>query len=204
MADTPNGETVTPGDSQTTVTTTSAPVTDNASAAEVERLRKEQEQKDIRIRQLENEAKARTQADEEARNKKLEQDQEYKTLLEQERAKRKALEDEADEREAKTELSKAKAEAIKDFSEDVQKQAEDLGIDLTNADEAAVEAYKAKLTKLNDSFATNGKVTPNNGQQRNPKYDQHEVLQAHAKGDVGAFDQALAQIPWIAENTPKQ
>ena len=199
MADTPNGETANPGDTQTTVTTTSAPTTDNASAAEVERLRLEREKQDFRIKQLENEKIARDKADQEAADKKLEEQSEYKTLLEQERERRLALEKDAEEREARAELSKAKAEASKKFPEEVQKQAEDLGINLASTDEAAINAYVEKLTKLDNSFGGNGGVRPNNGQVRNPKYDQHEVLQAHANGDKDAFNQALNHIPWIEQ-----
>lgn len=193
-------ETAQTGDTQTEATTTSVQVTDNASAAEVERLRKEAEQKELRIRQLENEAAAKKKAEEDATAKELEKNEEYKTLLEQEREKRLELERKEEAREAKAELTKAKQSVLKDFPEEVQTQAEDLGIDLSDANEEAVEAYKVKLTKLNDNFASNGKVTSNNGRQTNPKYDEHEILQAHAKGDGNAINEALNHIPWIADN----
>jgi chromosome segregation ATPase len=203
MADTPtSGETVVPEAPSNTPVQTPAPTPQgNASdTAEVERLRKEVEQANLRARQLENEKLAREKADEEAEAKRLESNQEYKTLLEQERAKREDLERAEEARTQKAELDAAKADVLKDFSEDVQKQAEDLGIDLSNAEEATVTSYKEKLTKLNDSFGSNGRPTSNNGRQTNPKYDEHEVLQAYAKGDNTAIEEAMNRIPWIADN----
>lgn len=205
MADTPPvGETVTPGTTQPTAATVTTPPADNGNAAEVERLRLEKEKADTRIRQLENEAAAKQKAEDDAKAKELEKNEEYKTLLDQERAKREKLEQEADDREAKAELNKAKAEALKDFPEEVQTQAEDLGIDLTRADEADIKAYVEKLTKLNDGFSSNGKVTSNNGRQSTAKYDEHEILQAHANGDKDAMNTALNRIPWVVDSMKEQ
>jgi len=199
MADTPNGETATPGDTQTTVTTTANPPADNGSAAEVERLRKEKEHSELRIRQLENEAAARNKAEEEAQQKQLEEDNQYKSLYEQEKAKREAAESDSERREREAELFKAKQTALKDYPEEVQQQAEDLGIDLADAEQ--VDAYKAKLDKLNSTFETAGKITPNNGRTNNQTRGRKEIMQDYANGNDNAFDEALSSIPFISENT---
>jgi len=220
MADTSTtDETVKPGDTQTEATTTSAPAAaattttvtappqDNASAAEVERLRKEKEQTELRVRQLENEAAARKKADDEAEAKRLENNQEYKTLAEQEREKREAAERALEERDAREELAKAKADAVKDYPAEVTAQAKELGIDLTSSDEAAVTAFKEKLDKLNGIAApsANDRVTSNNGRQTTTsRRSEQEAIQDYANGNESAIEEVMSRIPFIADNTPKQ
>lgn len=199
MADTPTGETATPGDTQTTGTTATTPPVDNGNAAEVERLRKEVEQANLRTRQLENEKAARDKAESDAKATELEEQNQFKSLYEQEKAKREEAESEADKREREAELSKVKQEALKDYPDEVKAQAEDLGIDLT--DPALVDSFKAKLDKLNKVFETAGKVTPNNGRTPSGKdRSQHDILQDYAQGNDAAFDEALGKIPFISQN----
>lgn len=201
-------ETVTTGDTQTDATTTSTPALqtqDNAGTAEVERLRKEQEQKDLRIRQLENEAKAREKADEDAKAKELEQNQEYKTLLEQEREKRTALETEIEDNNQKAELSKAKTEVFKDYSEEVKAQAEKLGIDLTDPSETNVAAFKEKLDTINTGLVKTGTVTPNNPQQKTVTIElSGDDLREALQEDNSFHDLVVKKFPGIALMTSKQ
>ena len=202
MADTPTpGETVTPGDSQTSVQTSAPANTGNAvDPAEVERLRKEAEQARMRANQLEKEAEARKKADEEAEAKRLEEQQEYKTLAEQEAAKRKALEDEIAENQKKQELSDAKTAVTKDYSEETIKEAQELGIDLTDASEASVEAYKAKLDKL-QAKTVDRPVTPNNGgNSTTPTKSRQEILQDFVTDNREAtFHEVLNTIPALQQ-----
>jgi len=200
MADTDNqSETAKPGDSQTTVTT-SAPTTGNAvDQAEVERLRKEAEQARMRANQLEKAEEARLKAEEERKAKELEEQNEFKTLAEQEREKREKLEKDIEERDRREALNKAKSDTLKDYSDDVKEQAEDLGIDLLSDDESDVEAYKAKLDKIKASFENTGRVTSNNGQTRTNTPSRGEAIQAYIKGDKSAFDEQVANIPWVKD-----
>lgn len=205
MADTPTGETVTPGDSQTNATTTStpAPAQDNVSAAEVERLRKEAEQKELRIRQLENERKAREEKEEAERQKQLEEQNEWKAIAEQNKAKLEAFEKEREEAIAKIELEKAENEVLGEFSEDVKAAAKDLELSLTEPSDEAKEKLRAKLTKLQEKVAADNKVTANNQNTVTNPQSRQELLQEHAKtqtirpGETPAYSKALSELNWV-------
>lgn len=203
MADTPTGETVTPGDSQTNATTTSTPPQDNASAAEVERLRKEAEQKELRIRQLENERKAREEKDEAERQKQLEEQNEWKAIAEQNKAKLDALEKEREEAIAKMELEEKQNEVFKDFPEDVVELAKETGLTLSENSEEATEALKTKLNKLSERVVSKNKVTANNQNTVTNPESRAELLQEHAKtqtiapGATPAYDKALSGLNWV-------
>ena len=97
MAETPTGETINPEALENEVKPVATPVVNAPDPAELERLQKEQDKKDLRIRQLENEAAARDKAEETRKAKELESKEEFKTLYEQEKA---AKEELAAEREA--------------------------------------------------------------------------------------------------------
>jgi membrane protein involved in colicin uptake len=213
MADTPTSETVTPeapSNNASPVVTpapaaTPAPQSNATDTADVERLRKEQEQKDLRIRQLENEKAARDKADEEARQKKLEEENNYKELLEQERAKREALEADAEARATTEALNKAKAEALSGYSEEVKTLAEEVGLNLTAVDETAVEEFKGKLTKLSERVSSEARVGANNPNQPGGKVEfTAEQLRNGALEDGKAFhDLVTAKYPGIAAMTSK-
>src|SRR4051812_21998082 len=113
MADTPTGETVTPEALENKVTPVAAPVANAVDPAEVERLRKEVEQTNLRNRQLQNEADARKKAEDERVAKELESQNEYKLLHEQEKAKREELEAEKAANEKQKEVNNASAEVLK-------------------------------------------------------------------------------------------
>lgn len=209
MADTPSGETAKPGDTQTTVQTpvTPAPVQSNAGdPAEVERLRKELEKQELRNRQLENERTAREKADEETRSKKLEEDNQFKELFEQEKAKREALESEQQKQERDAELMKAKQEALSGFSDEVKSLAEEVGLNLTDAEESSVEEFKGKLTKLSEKVSSETKVTPNNPNQPASKSELTPDQLREGLSDEHTFhDIVTKQYPGIAAmtNQPK-
>ena len=83
MSDTtPIVETVKTEAPSNNATPTATPQVNAVDTAEVERLRKEKEQADMRIRQLENEAKKRQEADEATRLTQLEEQNEWKTVAE--------------------------------------------------------------------------------------------------------------------------
>jgi hypothetical protein len=145
MADTPPaGETATPGDSQTPGTPPAAPVA-NADNAEVERLRKEKEQADMRVRQLENERKERETKDAEARQKQLEDQEEFKQLYQVELEKRQKLEADQEAAKRSTELTQATEGIFKDYPTEVVELAKTAGLGLSDDSEAAQTALKEKL-----------------------------------------------------------
>jgi membrane protein involved in colicin uptake len=161
MADTPTGETVTPEAPSNKVTPVAAPAANAIDPAELERLKKDQEKKDFRIRQLENEAAAAKKAEEERQAKELEQNQEFKTLHEQEKAKRLELEDRLAAEEKRQDVDKAAAAVLKDYNNEVKALAKDLGLQLSDDSEEAVADFKSKLDAAAKRIGV-AKVTPNN------------------------------------------
>jgi chromosome segregation ATPase len=162
MADTPlNGETVTPEALENNANPVTTPAVNATDNAEVERLKKETEQKELRIRQLENEANARKKAEEEAEAKRLEEQNQYKTLFEQEKAKREAIEAAQAEAERTAALKAESDKLFSQYPEQVRDLALEAGMALTDTDEQAVEAFKAKLDKVS-SLVKQPKVTANN------------------------------------------
>ena len=201
MADTPNGETVTPGDSQTQVQTP-APVTGNASdPAEVERLRKETEQANLRIRQLENEKAAREKLEEEAKRKQLEENEEFRSLFEQEKAKRQGLESEAEEQVRKATIEKEQDDILKEFSAAAVELAKDTELSLTDESEEAKTAFRTKLEKIQSRVAANGRVTPNNqGASTAGSKTTEELLQEYATtGRKSSYVEAVGSLKWIQQ-----
>jgi len=163
MADTPSanaGETVVVDDSKTTVPVT-APATVTSNDGEVEKLRKEKEQAEMRANQLANQLKAREEADAEAKAKELEEQNKFKDLYEQEKAKREAVETEAEAKERLAAIAKAKDEVLGEYSDEVKKQVEALGLDLADTDEASVNSFKEKVAILDKGTAST-KIGGNN------------------------------------------
>lgn len=200
MADTPNGETVTPGDSQTTVTTTAPVTTGNAvDPAEVERLRKEAEQKELRIRQLENEAEARKKADEEAKTKQLAENEEWKQLAEQEKAKREALETEREAEQRTAELKVATDDVFKDYSDSAIEIAREAGLSLTDATDEAKAALKAKLDTIQSKVAATSTTTPNNPSTVPASEQKAELIERMKYGDKDARAKVISNIPGVQE-----
>lgn len=211
MADTPTGETVTPGDTQTTVQTPAAPVANASDPAEVERLRKEQEQKDLRIRQLENEAAAREKADAEAKAKSLEEKEEYKTLYEQAQA----LLREKDEAESavtrQKELAAATTQVFQEYPANVVELAQTAGLKLTDDSDEAKTALKATLDAFKEKVGGSAPTaTPNNPRETAPVVvDRAELTarahpgaaspmaEASARGDDSVTLKYISQLPAI-------
>jgi hypothetical protein len=164
MADTPTGETVTPGDSQTTVTPPTPAPAATVDTAEVERLRKQSEQADMRVRQLENEKKERDAKDAEERQKQLEEQNEFKTLYEKTNADLQALRDTQTAAERQAELSKLSEGILKDYPQAVVDVAQTAGLNLTDDGEAAQKTFKDKLDSLKEKVApgTGSTVTSSN------------------------------------------
>ena|SRR5258708_7044967 len=156
MADTPSkdGETATPGDSQTTVTPPAAPAA-NADSAEVERLRKEADQAKMDMANSRNELAKIKQEQEALERKQKEENEEFKQLYEAEREKRQKLEDDQTAAERSATLNKATEDIFKDYPTEVVDLAKTAGLSLSDDGEASQTALKEKL----DAFKA--KVAPN-------------------------------------------
>lgn len=189
MADTPTGETVTPGDSQTTVPTP-APTGNAADQAEVERLRKEAEQQNLRIRQLENERVAREKADEETKRRELEEKEEYKTLYEKTEAELKTRREKEESETRSKELATAGEAVLKDYPKEVQELAATAGISLTDDSEAGKALLKEKLDAIKSKLPNTPQVDSNNGYSPSPGNPETKTLVT--PDETGATPMALA------------
>lgn len=148
-------------------------------SAEVERLRKQAEQAQMRVNQLEKEKADRLKKEEEAERKQLEEKEEYKTLAERERSERERLER---ERETERELANVKTattEVFKEYSKDVVELAETMGLSLTEDSSEGRKNLKDKLDKL---AAKVHPQTPSGNNGYTPPPAQNESLTEKAKG----------------------
>lgn len=204
MADTPKeGETVVVDDSKTTVPVTTPTVTPEVKSndSEVEKLRKEKEQAEMRANQLANQLKAEQDAKAAQEAKELEEQNQYKELYEQEKAKREEFETEAETRERQTEIAKAKKEVLGEYDDEVRTLVEEVGIDLTDADEATVEAFKEKVEKISKRVATS-KVGGNNQPTVTGKPElSGDELKTALKDDKAFHDIVTSKYPGIASMT---
>jgi len=199
MADTDNApETVTPGDSQTTVQTT-APAPGNAvDPAEVERLRKEREQIEMERNRLRNQLAEREKAEEEARQKQLAANEEWKQLAEQNQAKLEALEKEREEAQRTAELKEATSSVFAQFPADVVEVANEAGLSASDNTEEAKEALKSKLEKIAAKVSTTTTTAPNNpSTQPVTASTRAELLERAKYGDKEARMQAISNIPAV-------
>ena len=208
MADTPNGETVTPGDSQTTVQTP-APATGNVDTAEVERLRKEKEQSDMRVRQLENERQARETADREAEAKRLKENEEYKQLYERSNAELEKLRTDREAEELRAKTTQATADVFKDYPEAVQQVAKTTGLTLSDDSEAARLALKEKLDSLQKVVGgTTPQVESTNPATTTPAQTTEPVTLGHPRslgednGQVQVTDNSKAKFSEYLKTVP--
>lgn len=197
MADTPTGETVTPGDSQTTVTTASTPPQDNASAAEVERLRKQVQQTELERNQLRNRLEAEEKAKEEAQRKRLEEQDEWKQIAEQERIKREALETERETEQRSQQLTSATNQIFAEFPKDAVELAQEMGLTLADDSEAAKEQLKTKLSNIAAKVSSQTTTTPNNPAAPPATADKAELLARMGNGDKEARASLIGNIPAV-------
>lgn len=174
MADTPaagapapTGETATPGNVSNDVSTASAPVSDNTSSAEVERLRKEAEQAKMRANQLANELEAKTKADEAAKQKQMEDKEEFMALAERLEAQLKERDERDAEQERQTALKSATQDVLKEYPQEVQELAQTAGLSLTDDSEEAkkaltekLDAFKAKVAPTSQAANGNNPYNP--------------------------------------------
>lgn len=197
MTDTPNSETVVEPKNDATPSAPQ-PVVNTVDTAEVERLKKEAAQAQMRANQLENELKKREAAEEAAKLKQLEENNEWKSVAEQNRIKLEALEAEREADERAKELAAAKQEVFKEFPAEVIELAEETGLSLSDVTDDAKEALKAKLEKIQSRVVTNKPVTPNNPANPAPvDADRSEKLKRMAYGDKQAREEIISSLPGV-------
>lgn len=170
MADTPNGETVTPeslsNDGQAAVT----PVV-NTATAEVEKLKKEAAQAQMAANQARNELDRIKQEQEATKQKQLLEKEEFKTLYEQTQSKLKEIEDTQAAQERQTELTAATNDVFKDYSSDTVELAKMAGLGLSEDSDSAkailkekLDAFQAKVGSGSPTVLSNNprELAPNN------------------------------------------
>lgn len=161
MADTPEGETVTPEALENKAEPKVTPPEEKQTEdSEVERLRKENEKILMERNQLRNKLDAEEKAKADAKAKQLEEQEQFKTLYEQEKSKREEIERERETEEQRKAVTEASQNVLADYPEEVKALAEDTGLSLTDVTDDAVAEFKAKLDKIQTRVAS--KVTPNN------------------------------------------
>lgn len=205
MADTPapgatapNGETASQGNVSNDVSNAPAPVTDNGSTAEVERLRKEAEQATMRANQLANQLESKTKAEEAAKQKQMEDKEEFKQLYEQ----LKQQIDERDARDAERErqatLQGATQDILKEYPQEVQELATTAGLSLNDDSDEAKKTLTEKLDAFKARVVTTGvPVTSNNTTQTAPVgVDRQAIVhrESSADGSVMAMEAAKGNL----------
>lgn len=177
------------------------PVVTSTETGEVERLRKEKEQAEMRANQLANQLKAKEDADAATEAKKLEEQNQYKELYEQEKAKREGYETDAEAKERQTAVAETKTKVLSEYSEEVKAIAEEAGMDLADTDDAAVDAFKEKLEKISKRV-TNGKPGPNNPNPVNNKEElSGDALRLKLQDENSFHDLITDRFPGIKAMT---
>ena len=197
MTDTPNSETVVEPKNDATPSVP-APQVNTVDTAEVERLKKEAAQAQMRANQLQNMLDKKAAEEEAARLKQLEENNEWKSIAEQNRAKLEALEAEREAEERSKELAAAKQEVFKEFPAEVIEIAEETGLGLTDATEEEKANLKAKLERIQTKVVTSKPVTPNNPANPAPlDADRSEKLKRMGMGDKQARQEIISSLPGV-------
>lgn len=151
-----NGETA--QENTTTVDTSSAQGTDNASTNTGVTSPKDVEKKDLEIKMLRNRLDAISKQQESTINKTLEEKEDYRAIAEKATQQLEELLKERQETEASKLREDATQDVFKSFDNKIVELAKTTGLKVEDATEEAKEALKAKLEKI---AATIGVATPN-------------------------------------------
>lgn len=212
MADTTQPvETVTPEAPSNDANPAATPTVNATDNAEVERLKKEAQQAQMRANQLENELKKKSDAEEAEKRKRLEEQNEFKDLYEQEKAKREAIENERLEAEAKEEKRLAEETIFAEFSQEAIEVAKEAGLSLKDDSDEAKADFKQRLQKISDKVVSQATVTPNNpGNTEQPNAERQQLVQEMRNGSKEARDKVISGLPVLdqmrqqAGYTPQQ
>lgn len=198
MADTPDGETGTQVEPKNNVNNPVTPVEEKKpDAAELERLRKEKEQAEMRANQLANQLKAKEEAEQAAKVKELEEQNKYKDLYEQRDARVKELEAEADRKEREAQVKGKTDEIFKDYPAAVREIAEEADLKLPDTDEDSVEAFKKKLDNFKAKIG-NEKVTPNNPGVPTPKENFDPIAYKDLAKNPAKLEEQMRKSPVLS------
>lgn len=129
-----------------------AATTPTVTQAELDEIKRQKDQAEMRARQLENEKVEREKREEEARRKKMEEDGEYKTLLERTTQELEALKAEREAEAKKSEISSAEFTILNGYTSEVRDAAKELGISLTDDTEESKQAFQARLDVIKGRF----------------------------------------------------
>jgi len=161
MADTPQGETVTPEAPSNVTSNPSVPPSDTTSG-DVEAAKKEAEQARLRANQLQNQLDKIKAEQDAARQKQLEENEQFKQLAEERQAKLDAIEQERAENEKNNLLKSQTLTLLNEYSPAVKELAETAGLTLTDDSDEAKAELKAKLDTFASKVGSSQKVTANN------------------------------------------
>lgn len=170
-----------------------APQVNATDNSELDKLKKELEQTQMRANQLNNQLEAKAKAEEEAKAKKLEEQNEFKSLYEQEKAKREAVENERQEAETKQALSIAEQAIFAEFDPSAIEVAKDAGLSLSEDSDEAKAALKTKLEKIQSKLVSTPVSSNNPGiTPENP--DQTKKIEAMRAGNTQARDEVIGGL----------
>jgi DNA repair exonuclease SbcCD ATPase subunit len=163
MADTPIGETGTPTPLENGATNPTTPpiMEKKTDDGEVERLRKEKEQAEMRANQLANQLRAKEDAEASAKAQELKDKEEYKTLYEQKEAELEEIRRERETEAKHAATTEAADKVLSDYSDEVKEMAKEMGLSLQDATDDSTTEYKSKLDKIQARLGGQ-RVTPNN------------------------------------------
>lgn len=212
MDDTTTVETATPAAPSNESGTTTAPVTDNSSAAELETARKEKAQAEMRANQLANQLAEKEKAEAAIKAKQLEEKEEFKTLYEQTKSRLDKIEEDTKVQERQKELSTATETVFKDYPANVVEVAKTAGISLSDDSDAATAVLKDKLDAIQKQVGTTTpRPTANNPHNPGPQATERQELvtrqnvfegsamsQASARGDESVIKKYISDLPAIA------
>lgn len=191
-----------PGELKNDASTTVTPGTDNGSAAEVERFRKEAEQARMRANQLENELKSREQKDVEARQKRLEEDQQYKELADERAKELDTLKKEREEETARAKRESEQQKILSTYPQPVIELAETTGVSLLDDSDDAKASFKAKLDTVSEklNLKPGATIQASNPAEIVPNTDSREqLLEGMKVGFKPAAGKFISSMPAIKE-----
>jgi hypothetical protein len=194
--DTKPSETATPAEVKNDATPPSVPAdqvnaTDNS---ELEKLKKEKEQAEMRANQLANQLKAKEDAEAETKRKQLEDQQEWKQIAEQNQAKLDAIQQESDEKAKAETLRLAEETIFAEFSQEAIEVAKEAGLALPEDSDSARQTFKEKLQKISDKVVSSNKVTPNNPGTTPETSDRAELVERMRNGDKEATGKVVSEL----------
>lgn len=172
---TPTGETSTAGQVSNDAPTVSSTVTPTPAASptvDIEEIKRQAQQAEMRANQLANQLAAKEKADAEARQKQLEEQNQWKELYEKANSDKLALEQAQEAAAKQATVERVKGELTSAYSPEVLDVANTAGLTLTDDSETAQADFKSRLDLIAEKFApAPKKVVGNNIPPVTPSVD---------------------------------